>query len=49
MKKPSASKEVCPSWKKQPKGRYHTRIFDPLCSKLLPKKTTVTSVNVSSV
>ena len=38
MKKPSASKEVRPSWKKHPKGRYHTRIFDPLWSKLLPKK-----------
>ena len=33
IKKPEASIEVCPSWKKHPKGRYHTRVVDPSCNK----------------
>ena len=38
IKKPEASKEVRPSWKKHPKGRYHTRTVDPFCNKSHPKE-----------
>ena len=38
IKKPEASKEVRPSWKKHPKGRYHMRIVDPFCNKSHPKE-----------
>ena len=44
IKKPEASKEVRPFWKKHPKGRYHTRIVDPFAVNRTQRKRYQTHV-----